>query len=137
MLMEAEAIPAELAETVDRLENWGRWAAERQKRGQAASAEGRFRNRWGNNQTEEDALELARRGSRPPIDAIDASIVDRCLAPAGGFPIRSSDLLKWRFFHRARKEVICRKFSINPDHYPEHMRRALFSLRNVLTRRKA
>ena len=129
MLMQSElAIPAELAETVDRLENWGRWAREYRAGTIIGSAEGRYRPERGD-------LE-PRRQPAPFIDSLDAQLVGKVLAHAGGFPHRWYVLLKWKYHLRAKPSVLCRKMAVHPDNFHLELRKALFAARNVLTRRR-
>lgn len=138
VLMTVETVPAELADTVERLQNWARWAEERGARGRAASAEGRYRPRWGNNETEADADDRARRKALPPIDPWDAQTVGKAIAPAGGFPLRMFQLIRWKYLLRAPPLVICRKLAINSSSYAQELNHALYAASNrLLTKRQA
>lgn len=114
-----------MSDILDRLENWGRWARTRPPRGRARSIEHRYRPERGD-------LDDERRSPAPEIDAIDASRVDRAIAPAGGFPIRWSRLLIAHFVSRADHRATARRLSIAC--YEAELERAVCAVRNVLTR---
>lgn len=128
LMLPDDLIPAELAETVDRLENWALWARERASGTVIGSAEGRYR-------PEREDIYNPRQPT-PYIDAWDAQLVGKCLAPARGFPHRWYVMLKWRFLFRAGKPALCRKMAIHVDNYHTELRKALFAARNTLTKRK-
>lgn len=132
--MSDDLVPAELAGTYARLQNWGRWAFEHRKRGHAASAEGRYRPKWGNNLSSDE--EAPARGGQAVIDPWDAQLVGKCLAPAGGFPYRAFLLLKLVFFYRANPYYIARHMAVRQDDYPGELRKALFSARNALEKQR-
>lgn len=126
--MLTESVPADLAATVDRIENWAAWARERTGGSIIGSAEGRYRPERGDQEP--------RRKPRMDIDALDAQIVGKCLAPAGGFPHRWYVMLKWRYLYHSSRQVLCRKMAIHGDSYAGELNKALCSARNVLSKRK-
>jgi hypothetical protein len=132
----ADFVPDELRDTADRLENWGRWAYEYRRRGRAASAEGRYRPRFGNNQSEEDEKDLKGQGSLPEIDAEDAQIVGRAISPYSGFPYHWYVFIKLRYYQRARKQQICRRLNVHISGYDGLVTQALYAARNHLTPRE-
>lgn len=113
------------ADILDRLENWGRWARSRPARSRTRSLEGRYRPERGD-------LDDERRTPAPDVDAIDASLVDRAIAPASGFPARWSRLLKSHFVWRADRQATARRMGIAC--YETEFARAVCGARNVLTR---
>lgn len=126
--MLADDFPADLDEVVDRLTNWSVWARERTGGSIIGSAEVKYRPERGDQET--------RRTPRLDIDALDAQVVGKAIAPAGGFPARWFLLIKLRFLIRSPKPVICRKMSIHTGSYEAELRTALFAVRNVLAKRK-
>jgi len=116
---------SDLMETADRLENWGRWARSRPAPARTRSLEGRYRPERGD-------LDDERRSPAPDVDALDASRVDRAIAPASGFPIRWSLLLKAHFVIRADRQATARRLCLTC--YEADLHRATVAARNVLTR---
>lgn len=125
-------IPAELAGTHDRLVNWGRWA--RPSRGggatTCASAERAYRP---DRLTEGEEAE--RRRASMPVDAADASLVDRAIAPASGFPARLSLLLKLAYVYPAGRFEAARRAAVPYRELDQHLMSALYAARNRLARR--
>lgn len=116
-------IPPELIHIDDRLDNWGRWARERPKLQTARSAEGRYH---------PPAVDDFRRIPSIPIDILDASLVDRCLAPATGFPSRYTKLLVLYYVRALADRSIRQKLRIHIRDYPYIIRNALFAAQNVI-----
>ncbi|MCD6674858.1 MAG: hypothetical protein LT106_18650 [Burkholderiaceae bacterium] len=123
-------LPADLARTIERLENWGRWARERGRKSRARSIEGRYRPRRG-------SIDVESRAAPLEVDVFDASLVDRCLASAGGFPMRWSRLLKAHFVWQADRYATGRRLAIPVREYANELHRAVCGARNALTRRGA
>lgn len=123
-------IPSDLLDTVDRLENWGRWARERDGRYGPAigSAERHYRPRAGDTLSDLPP-------PRIPVDGFDAQVVGKCLAPAGGFPHRWYVMLKWVYYYRAGRPAVVRKMAIHKDNYQQELTRALYAAKNALAQR--
>ena len=119
-------LPADLADTDDRLHNWGQWARYRRPVHAARSAEGRFRRPAGDDDP--------RRTPELAVNTIDASRVDATIAPASGFPKRFAALLVAHYVIRADYRVTCRRNGIRWQDYRAEMLRAMYAARNCLTR---
>ena len=117
---------ADLQGVIARLENWGRWARDHAARARARSAEGRYRPERGDIEP--------RRTPEPDIDARDASVIDRAMAPIRGFPIRWSRLLKAHYEFRALPAATCRRLYMPRSEYEMQLRMASAHLLAVLTR---
>ena len=123
------SLSGDLAEIDDRLDNWGRWAHERARRGRAMSAEGRYLPERLRGEEETD-----RRRAALPIDAIDATVVDAALAPVKGFPMRESRLLKLHYVRRLSDKNVRETLRIHVNDWPSVVRYALLMAQNRLTR---
>ena len=123
------SLTGELAEIDDRLDNWGRWAHERARRGRAMSAEGRYLPERVRGDEEAD-----RRRPSLPIDAADAVLVDAALAPVKGFPMRESRLLKMHYVRRLSDKTVREELRIHVHDWPGVARYALLMAQNRLTR---
>ena len=124
------SIPPALVDVDDRLANWGRWAFERNRRGRARSIEGRYQPEQLRGDAEED-----RRVASVFVDQLDASVVDRALAVAGGCPRRESLLLKLHYVERMSDESIRRQVRVHRNDWDQVVAYALRMAMNRLERR--
>lgn len=120
-------IPDQLGTTHRRLCNWGSWARGGRPIGRAKSIEGRF--------IRDSVLDKEHHGQRRPqldVDVFDASLVDRTIAPAGGFEQRLSALLKHHYVFKAGTYELARLAKIPPRKVSGEFERALFTVQYLL-----
>jgi len=114
------------AETVQRLDEWGRWnrVGSLEPHGRCASAEGRFDPRYPD---EKRSTSLA-------VDLRTVLAVERVVTTR--LPQLDRSLLKRHFVNKAPPLQVARALGINRARYGQELKRAVLMVRNNLTMQK-